>query len=70
MASNASTKKLAGIVLLVLGVGLLYMGYQESQTLGAELSNAIGGGKSDREMQFYIGGAISTIIGVFLIFKN
>ena len=59
-----------GIVLLVLGVGLLYWGYEESQTLGAELHNAVSGERTDNELKFYIGGAISSVLGLLLILKN
>ena len=68
--SSSSTKKLLGIVLLLAGAGLLYMGYQESQTLGAELHNAVAGEKTDKEMQYYIGGGVSAVVGLFLILKN
>jgi hypothetical protein len=55
-----------GLALLVLGVGLAVWGFQLSGSLGSELNQAFTGTESDRVMQFYIGGAVSFLVGLYL----
>jgi hypothetical protein len=59
-----------GIALLVVGIALLYWGYNESQSMGSQLQEAFRGSPTDRTMMFYIGGAVGVILGGFLTFKN
>jgi uncharacterized membrane protein len=65
-----SLLKLLGIVLLVLGVGLLYWGFQLSDSLQSELTEVVTGAEPDKVMQFYLGGAISAVAGLFLLLKR
>lgn len=69
MGSN-STMKIIGIVLLVLGIGLAIWGYQLSGSVGSQITQAITGSDTDKVMIFYITGAISFIVGVYLFAKN
>lgn len=59
-----------GIGLLVLGVGLAFWGFQLSGSLGSQVTEVVTGAQTDRVMQFYIGGAVSAAIGLFLILKK
>jgi len=67
---SSSTIKLAGIVLLVLGIGLAAWGYQISGSFGSQLNNAINGSPTDKVMMLYIGGAISFVIGLYLLARK
>jgi hypothetical protein len=66
MASN----KIGGIILVVLGLGLAYWGYQLSGGIGSQVTQAVTGSPTDRIMAFYIGGAASFAVGLFLLFKK
>lgn len=70
MAKKNNNTQLIGIALMVLGLGLGYWGYEMSQAVGSQLSQAFTGSAGDAVMQRYIGGAISFAIGAFLFFKR
>ena len=63
-------KKLIGIVLAVVGVGLAYWGSRMSGSFGSQLNQAFSGSPSDKVMAFYIGGGISFAVGLFLLLKK
>jgi nitric oxide reductase large subunit len=65
-----STMKLISIVLLVVGVGLAVWGYQISGSFGSQVNNAINGSPSDKVMMLYIGGAVSFVIGLYLLARK
>jgi hypothetical protein len=69
--SNASISplKLAGIALIVLGIGLAFWGYDMSSSIGANINEALTGAEPDKVMMLYIGGAISFIVGIYLAVK-
>ena len=56
------SSKLVGIVLLVVGVGLLYFGYQSTQSLGNQLSETVTGRFTDQTMWYLIGGAAAAAL--------
>lgn len=59
-----------GIGLLILGIGLAFWGFQLSDSLGSEITEVVTGAEPDRVMMFYIGGAVSFAIGLFLFMKK
>ena len=61
-----SGKRIAGIVLVVLGLGVAYTGYQMSGALSNQLNEAISGSPTDDVIIRYIGGALSVALGAFL----
>jgi hypothetical protein len=65
-----ATKKIIGIVLAVAGVGLAYWGYRLSAGVGSQLNQAFSGSPTDKVMAFYIGGAVSLAVGLFLLLKK
>jgi len=67
---NKNMYKILSIVLLVLGIGLIYWGYQESGSVGSAINEAFTGSETDRVMIFYIGGAISLAVGLYLFIKK
>lgn len=61
-----TTNKIIGIALLILGVVLLYLGYQSSQGLDDQISEAITGEYTDNTMMYWIAGAICLVVGAVL----
>lgn len=68
--TSLSTMKLAGIVLIVVGAGLALWGYQMSDSISSVLSRTFTGSDTDKVMMFYISGAASSVVGLFLLFKK
>ncbi|MFV8570294.1 DUF3185 family protein [Marinobacter sp. SBS5] len=62
------SSKLIGIVMLVVGIILLYFGYQSTQSVGNQLTEAVSGRFTDETMWYLIGGAAITVAGAFLTF--
>jgi len=62
------TKKIAGIVLLVVGAVLLYFGFNASDAPLEQARESLTGEYSDRTMLYFIGGAAAAIGGVALLF--
>jgi hypothetical protein len=67
--SSSSATKILGIVLVVAGVALAFWGYRLSGTVGSQITHALTGSESDQVMRFYVGGAASFVVGIFLLFK-
>lgn len=63
-----SNQKILGIALLVVGILLLYFGWQSSQSAGEQLTETLTGRFTDETTWFLIGGAAATVVGVFLTF--
>jgi hypothetical protein len=71
MAMGSGTAmKIIGIVLVVIGIGLAIWGYQLSGSVGSQISQAVTGSDTDQVMTFYITGAVSFVVGIFLFIKN
>ena len=70
MAISSLNKKLLGIALIVVGVGLLYWGYQKSEGFESQLTSTITGAQPDEVMLMYIAGAVCVAIGGFLNLKS
>lgn len=64
------TMKIIGIVLAVVGIGFAMWGYQLSGSVGSQVTQAVTGADTDRVMNYYIFGAVSFVVGVFLFRKN
>jgi hypothetical protein len=58
--------KMLGIVLLVVGVILLYFGWQASESLGDQVTEAVTGRFTDNTMFYIIAGAAAIAAGLFL----
>ena len=65
-----STKKIIGIALVVIGLGLAFWAYRLSGSVGSQVAQAFTGSPSDRIMAFYIGGAASFAVGLYLLIKK
>ena len=63
-------KQMIGIVLLMVGVGLLIWGYNISQSVSGQISQAFSGSPGDKAMIIYIVGGICAAIGLFSLIKK
>jgi uncharacterized protein YjeT (DUF2065 family) len=68
--NSMGNSKLVGIVLLVIGVGLFYFGYQSSQSLGNQLSETVTGRFTDETTWYLIGGAAAAAGVILAFFKK
>jgi len=64
------TMKIIGISLIILGIGLAVWGYQLSSSVGSQITQAVTGSDTDKVMKFYIVGAVSFFVGIYLFRKN
>ena len=64
------TIRLVSIVLMVIGAGSIFWGYELSGSIGSQITEAISGSSSDEVMSRYIGGAASLIAGLYLFFMK
>lgn len=61
------TKRITGLVLLVLGAVLLYFGWQATDAPAEQLREGLTGDYSDRTMEYLIGGAVVAAAGLGLL---
>lgn len=62
--------KVIGLVLIIAGIGLLYWGYNESQSISSQVSEAFSGSPQDKVMYKYIGGAVALVVGIYLAVRK
>jgi hypothetical protein len=62
--------KISGIILVVLGFGLAIWGFQLSDSIGSQITQAVTGSDTDKVMTLYIAGAISFVVGLSLLNKK
>ena len=67
---SKSQTTLFSLVLIIAGVGLLYWGYDMSQSFGGQLNKAFSGSENNDVMMAYIGGGIALLLGLYLQFKK
>ena len=60
--------KLVGIVLLVVGILLLFFGWQSSQGVDDQVTEAVTGQFTDTTVWYFILGAVAVAVGAFLAF--
>jgi hypothetical protein len=60
-------QRLVGLVLLVLGVILLFVGINASDSLADQMSELFRGRFTDRTMWYLVGGAVMAIVGLSLV---
>jgi LPXTG-motif cell wall-anchored protein len=60
--------KIVGFVLLIVGVVLLFFGWQSSEGLDDQVSEAVTGEYTDSTMWYIILGVIAAAAGAFLAF--
>lgn len=61
-------QKIVGLVLFVIGLILLYFGWQSSQSVGEQLVEGLTGRFTDETTWYFIGGAAAVVAGGFMAF--
>ncbi len=61
------TQQIIGIALLVLGLILLFFGYQASQGLDDQVAEALTGEFTDETMFYWIAGGVSAVVGLAML---
>ena len=61
--------KIAGIALIVIGLGLAVWGYRLSGSFGSQVTQAFSGA-DNKVMMAYIGGAVCFIVGLYLFVRR
>lgn len=69
-ASSSPLSKAIGLALLVAGLGLAWWGYQLSTAFTAQLARTLTGSFPDAVMYRYLGGAIGSAAGIFLLLRR
>lgn len=65
-----SSNKIIGLVLLVVGIILLYFGYQSSQGLDDQISEAFTGNFTDTTIWYYVLGGVAAVVGLVFVAKK
>ncbi len=65
-----TTIKIIGLILTVIGIGFAVWGYQLSGSVGSQVTQAVTGADTDKVMTYYIFGALSFFVGMYLFRKN
>ena len=47
-----------------------FWGYQLSGSVGSQITKAVTGSDTDKVMTFYISGAVSFVVGIYLFIKK
>lgn len=59
--------KMLGIVLLVVGAGLAWWGYDVAQSARGQFTRLWSGGVPDKAVVLYIAGAACAVLGLYLL---
>jgi len=62
--------KIVGLVLVVIGIGFAVWGFQLSGSIGSQVTQAVTGADTDKVMTYYIFGAVSFVVGLYLFSKK
>lgn len=62
--------KVVGVVLLVVGLMLLYFGYQSTETVTEQISESITGRYTETTMWYLIGGGAAAVAGLVMVSTN
>ena len=63
-------KSLIGIALLVIGIILVVVGFNATQSPAEELTETFTGRFSDTTMLYLVGGAVAGVIGLVMLLKK
>lgn len=65
-----SNNRLIALALIVIGIVLLFLGYQSSQGLDDQLSEAVTGNFTNQTIFYWVSGAIATIAGLAMLRRS
>ena len=61
--------KIISIILILAGLGLIYFGYHESQSITSELNKVVDDHPTHEVLAIYIGGGIAVFAAIFMFFR-
>ncbi|MGQ4277156.1 DUF3185 family protein [Pseudidiomarina sp. E22-M8] len=62
--------KVIGIILLVVGIILLYFGYEAYNSPASEVTQAVTGETTESAMWYLIGGAVAVVVGLYGVVRG
>lgn len=62
--------KIIGLILVIIGIGFAVWGYQLSGSVNSQVTEVITGADTDTVMTYYIFGAVSFFVGIYLFRKS
>jgi drug/metabolite transporter (DMT)-like permease len=62
-----STNQILGIILLVTGAVLVYLGYQASQSLGEQVHETFTGRFTDSTTWYFVFGVVAAVAGLLVM---
>lgn len=65
-----AVQKLLGIVLLVVGLALIFFGWQSTESVTEQVSETLTGRFTDETMWYLIGGVASAVAGLVMLFMK
>ena len=65
-----SQKKLIGVLILIVGLVLLYFGFNQANSAMGEIGEALTGKYSDETMAYLIAGLIVSVVGLITVLKK
>lgn len=68
--TNVLIVRVVSIVLMVIGAGAIFWGYELSGSISSQITETMSGSASDEVMSRYVGGAASLIAGLYLFFMK
>ena len=63
-------KRTISLVILVAGIVLLVLGFNELGTFGSRAGRMLGGGLSNKELLYFIAGGVCTAYGLMQVRKS
>jgi len=63
---SRSSKKILSFLLVAAGIAMVFQGYQLSDSVDSQITEAVTGSSSDEVIMFYVGGVVSLIAGILL----
>jgi hypothetical protein len=70
MESKVNTNKTLGLVIFVVGLVLVYFGWQGSESIGGQLTEAVTGQYTDETMLYIVGGIVGIVVGGFMLARK
>ncbi|WP_166253055.1 DUF3185 family protein [Marinobacter salicampi] len=65
-----AVQKLLGVVLLVVGIALIFFGWQSTESVTEQVSETLTGRFTDETMWYLIGGVASAVAGLVMLFMK
>lgn len=62
--------KIIGLALLILGIVLLYFGWQAHESVASSVSNAVTGSPTNKSLWLLGGGIVAAVIGLFSLLRG